>query len=98
MRAILEAFNNHLSTIARPIYSGAGMHIVLTFNSATLKGINDNDVVDAMRKLQIFGSALSAYYVDTPKYQGLVLGFANTDVSKMDEAIDKIGQAVDSLY
>ena len=98
LQAILEACNKHLSTIARPIYSGAGMHIVLTFNSATLKGINDNDVVDAMRKLQIFGSALSAYYVDTPKYQGLVLGFANTDVSKMDEAIDKIGQAVDSLY
>ncbi|OUS01137.1 hypothetical protein A9Q81_09995 [Gammaproteobacteria bacterium 42_54_T18] len=98
LQAILEACNKHLSNVAIPIYSGAGMHIVLTFKSAVLKGVNDKDVVHAMNKLQIYGSALSSYYVNTPKYQGLVLGFANTDVSKMDGGIDKIGQAIDNVF
>ncbi len=98
LQAILAACNKYLATIATPIYSGAGMHIVLTFNSAILKNISDMDVVNAMNKMQIYGSALSTYYVDKPQYQGLVLGFANTDVSKMDEAIEKIRQVIDRLY
>jgi len=98
LQAILAACNQHLSNVATPIYSGAGMHIVITFNSAILNGVNDKDIVDAMNKLQIYGSALSTYYVGAPKHQGLVLGFANTDVLKMDEAIDKISQAIDSLF
>ena len=98
LQAILTACNKHLSNVATPIYSGAGMHIVLTFNKSALKGVKDIDVVNVMNKKQIYGSALSTYYVGKPKYQGLVLGFANTGVSDMDEAIDKIGQAIDELY
>ena len=98
LQAILAACNKHLSNVATPIYSGAGMHIVLTFNKFTLKGVKDTDVVNVMNKMQIYGSALSTYYVGKPKCQGLVLGFANTEVSDMDGAIDKLGQAIDKLY
>lgn len=97
LEAILAACNKHLSNVATPIYSGAGMHIVLTFNRSVLSSVNDIDVVDAMNKMQVYGSALSTYYVGAPKHTGLVLGFANTDVSDMDEAIDKIRQAIDGL-
>lgn len=97
LQEILKACNKYLSNVATPIYSGAGMHIVLTFNSGVLKGANDTDVIHVMNNMQVHGSALSTYYVDVPKHQGLVLGFANTDASKMDEGIDKIGQAIDSL-
>ncbi|MBL4867991.1 MAG: PLP-dependent aminotransferase family protein [Pseudomonadales bacterium] len=98
LKAILRSCQKHLSDIASPQYTGAGMHIVLTFN-ATLndRSLKDIDVVNALNKKRLFASALSTYYLKRPQHQGLVLGFANTDVRDMDKKIKMLRQVVNSL-
>jgi len=88
LTAILKACETHLSSFAYPKYSGAGMHIVLIFKPEWCKNeITDTQVVKALQGQQIFCSALSAYYHQQAKHQGLVLGFANTKSSQMDPKI-----------
>ena len=97
-QAILASCNKYLADVATPQYTGAGMHIVLTFHSAICKkGLRDRDVVSDMMGKNIFASALSTYYLNNPRHQGLVLGFANTQVKDMNKKIKVISQVIDSL-
>ncbi|PCI43719.1 MAG: GntR family transcriptional regulator [Moraxellaceae bacterium] len=97
-RAILAACKKHLDDVATPHYTGAGMHIVVTFHAELNRhGFQDVEVVDAMIRQGIYGSALSAYYLGQPQHQGLVLGFANTHAKAMHKKIKIIREVIDSL-
>lgn len=95
--AILSACGQILGDVVTPVYTGAGMHIVLTFNESLSRKIRDVDVITEMEVLKVYGSALSTYYVNRPKAQGLVLGFSNTDVKNMSKEIKKIRKVIDRL-
>ncbi|MBV1880206.1 MAG: PLP-dependent aminotransferase family protein [Pseudomonadales bacterium] len=98
LNAILAACQHHLSDLAIPQYTGAGMHIVLTFNLQLCKdGLSDVELVHALNNKQLFASALSAYYVGKARHQGLVLGFANTDIEDMNHLVKKVRQEIDTL-
>ncbi|OUS24299.1 hypothetical protein A9Q99_25565 [Gammaproteobacteria bacterium 45_16_T64] len=105
-RAILDSCREHLADVGTPQYTGAGMHIVLTFRPELCeKGLRDVDVVKEMTARNIFAGALSAYYLAQPltqplaqpQHQGVVLGFANTHVRDMSDKIKVIRQVIDSL-
>jgi len=95
LKAILLACQQHLVDYAEPIYSGAGMHIVLILKPPTIKqAISDIHIVERLKEKSIYCSALSSYYIGTAKKQGLVLGFANTAVDEMDQKIAIIKQVL----
>ncbi len=95
LQAMLSACHQDLRDYARPVHTGAGMHIVLVLHQSLInKGVRDTKVVEAMAMLNVYASPLSAYYLDTPEKHGLVLGFANTDLDKMNDGIMKIKHAI----
>ena len=97
-QAILASCKKYLTDVATPQYTGAGMHIVLTFHSTLCKkGLRDREVVSELINNNIFSSALSAYYLNEPKHQGLVLGFANTQAKDMNKKIKVIRRVIDSF-
>lgn len=59
----------------KKVISGSGMHLVLLFNSSKF-GI-DQKITDLIKAKGINVRPLSMYYLDRPRHQGLVLGFAN---------------------
>ncbi len=64
------------------------MHIVLVFNSQLYdKGLSDIQVVKTIRENGLSASPLSTYYIEQPDKQGLILGFANTELHQIDPHI-----------
>jgi GntR family transcriptional regulator/MocR family aminotransferase len=94
-KTIIASCSHHLAGLAIPEYTGAGMHIVLLFNPQLCKaGLTDMSIVEAMRKRNLFASPLSAYYIGQAKEQGLVLGFANTELDQIDAHIKTLKQII----
>ena len=97
-KVILSACQTHLKHIAEPEYTGAGMHIVLIFNPQLCqRGLSDIKAVEEMRKVNLYASALSNYYVGQAERQGLVLGFANTELNQIDPHIRTLKDILLSL-
>lgn len=95
---IIAACEKHLDELAKPEYTGAGMHIVLIFESNLQeKGLLDTEIVKAMADKKIYSSPLSAYYIGKPEHHGLVLGFANTELDKIDSHIYAIKNIIGDL-
>lgn len=115
---IVEACGKHLSEYFTLDPSGAGMHIVLILKPALCnafsahshsQGALDLAIVAAMNRQNLYGSALSKYYISSEKHdvteqqenspiqQGLVLGFANTDASDMASKISQIRDILKDL-
>lgn len=90
-KTIIAACEQHLENLAKPECTGAGMHIVLIFNPQLCQaGLSDMKVVEAMREHNLSASPLSTYYLDRAEEQGLVLGFANTELSLIDPHIQTL--------
>ncbi|GAA3928704.1 PLP-dependent aminotransferase family protein [Litoribacillus peritrichatus] len=94
---MLRACKTHLADFMTAIYTGAGMHLVLVFKGALQDNhTSDVKVVEAMALRGIQGGALSSYYVEKHRENGLVLGFSNTNVADIERGVLRIRQAVEA--
>ena len=95
--ALIHALQTQLSDVGYVQATGAGMHLVFCLHPNRLKaGQSDTDLVAALQRQHIHASALSAYYLDSPVQQGLVLGFSNTAAEKIPALVKQMATVIRS--
>lgn len=72
---------------------GAGLHSLARFRDP---GIDDQAAADQAWRRGLGPQPLSAYYLDTPRERGLVLGFANVETDEADAYIRQLRHAIDA--
>lgn len=83
-RALLTACQQHLSSEVKIIDYGVGLHLVILFND---QSINDLKLVSLCKKHKIAAMALSEYYFNKKTQSGLILGFGNTPLDKIESSV-----------
>jgi len=97
MRQLYQEKWQHLHTLLQdklndkvtPIAKSAGMH--LTIN---IPNCDDISLAKDLKKEGFGSSPLSAYYLDTPRMTGLVLGFANTNTQQREKLANILNRLI----
>lgn len=87
-KVILDACHMHLSEKAQIHAQSVGLHIALSFKNKT----DDQKLVSKLNQLELYPAPLSSYYHSAKKQSGLVLGFGNTAVNRIEPGILQIAR------
>jgi len=91
---LAQLLDVHLSDLLEIMPSEAGMHLVADLKPSLRARMNDVEAVEIAAGAGINVAALSGYYVDKPKRQGLLLGYAAVQENKMEAGVIKLSEAL----
>lgn len=91
---LAQLLDENLSDLLDVNPSEAGMHLVADFKPALTARMDDTQAVELASSAGIDVAALSGYYADTPKRQGLLLGYAAVREEKMEAGVKKLSDAL----
>ena len=91
---LAELLEIHLADLLKITPSEAGMHLVANFKPKLSARMNDIQAVELAADAGINVAALSEYYANNPKRQGLLLGYAAVREDKMQAGVIKLSDAL----
>ena len=92
-KTLLAALEGHAALLnAAP--DPAGMHVIARLTPELMARMTDREVEARGVKAGVVARALSSYYAEGPRQQGLVLGYAGFEETAIESGVERLAGAL----